>query len=98
MSFNNWSIVEKVSTALNIPESVIVSRTRKSDVVDAKTIIAYKIYNKTNLKLHLIYDVLYHNSNTKQRHCSVHNLLDRYERLSKYDKIFKQKIILCKEI
>lgn len=95
---NHWEIVEQVAQALGLSESEIVSRTRKSHLVDAKSIIAYKIHNKTGEKLHIIYDVIYHNSTTQQRHCSVVNLLNRYDRLSKYDKNFKYKINLCKEI
>lgn len=97
---NNWEIVEAVSKALNVKEVDIVSKSRKTDIVDAKTIIAQKIYDKTSLKLHLIYDVIYHNQVRKPetRHCNIVNLLKRYDGLSRFDKKFKIKVELCKHI
>lgn len=97
---NSWDIVELVSKALNIKEVDIVSKSRKTHIVDAKTIIAQKLYEKTSMKLHLIYDVIYHGANRKPetRHCNIVNLLKRYDNLSTYDKSFKVKIELCKDI
>jgi hypothetical protein len=98
MNYNNsWEVVEAVSKSLNIKELDIVSRSRKTDIVDAKTIIAHILWEKTGLKLHLIYDVIYHNSKRKPegRHCNIVNLLKRYEGLAQYDKAFKVKLQMC---
>mgnify|MGYP003617304354 FL=1 len=97
---NTWEIVESVSKALNVKEMDIASKSRKTDIVDAKTIIAQKIYEKTSLKLHLIYDVIYHQQTRKAdtRHCNIVNLLKRYDALSRFNKKFKIKVELCKDI
>ncbi len=97
---NNWEIVEAVSKALNIKEMDIVSKSRKTYIVDAKTIIAFNVYEKTSLKLHLIYDIIYHGQARKPetRHCNIVNLLKRYDNLSKFDKSFKVKLQLCEHI
>lgn len=97
---DNWEIVEQVATALNLTELEVVSKSRKTDIVDAKTIIAYKIKTKNNTRLHLIFDVIYHNQVRKPetRHCNISNLLRRYEKLAKYNKPFKLKIEACRFI
>lgn len=97
---DNWEIVEKVSSALLISEKDIVSKSRRTDVIDAKTIIAHKIHTINKTKLHLIYDVIYHEQTRKPetRHCNVTNLLKRYKKLSEYNKPFQIKVEACRLI
>jgi flagellar biosynthesis/type III secretory pathway chaperone len=97
---DNSEILEKVAYALNMAEAEVLSKSRKTDIVDAKTIIAYKVHTTNKTKLHIIYDLIYHEQIRKPetRHCNVSNLLRRYNKLSQYDKSFQLKIEACRLI